>query len=117
VLRDDREADWVEGHLRPLVGLASSNGAWQDRRSEAFFTWRRFLEALADERPLVLVFEDLHWADGDLLDFIEHVLEWVNEVPVARRLHGAAGAARDAARLGCQQSEKLDDRALGSSRR
>jgi class 3 adenylate cyclase/tetratricopeptide (TPR) repeat protein len=82
VLRDDREADWVAGHLRPLVGLASSNGAWQDRRSEAFFAWRRFLEALAGVRPLVLVFEDLHWADGDLLDFIEHVLEWVNEVPL-----------------------------------
>jgi class 3 adenylate cyclase/tetratricopeptide (TPR) repeat protein len=82
VLRDDREADWVEGHLRPLVGLASSNGAWQDRRSEAFFAWRRFLEALAGVRPLVLVFEDLHWADGDLLDFIEHVLEWANEVPL-----------------------------------
>jgi class 3 adenylate cyclase/tetratricopeptide (TPR) repeat protein len=82
VLRDDQEADWVEGHLRPLVGLASSNGAWQDRRSEAFFAWRRFLEALAGLRPLVLVFEDLHWADGDLLDFIEHVLEWVTEVPL-----------------------------------
>jgi class 3 adenylate cyclase/tetratricopeptide (TPR) repeat protein len=82
VLRDDQEAEWVEGHLRPLVGLASSNGAWQDRRSEAFFAWRRFLEALAGVRPLVLVFEDLHWADGDLLDFIEHLLEWANEVPV-----------------------------------
>jgi class 3 adenylate cyclase/tetratricopeptide (TPR) repeat protein len=82
VLRDDEEAEWVEGHLRPLVGLASSNGAWQDRRSEAFFAWRRFLEALAGVRPLVLVFEDLHWADGDLLDFIEHLLEWANDVPV-----------------------------------
>jgi class 3 adenylate cyclase/tetratricopeptide (TPR) repeat protein len=82
VLRDDQEAEWVEGHLRPLVGLASSNGSWQDRRSEAFFAWRRFLEALAGVRPLVLVFEDLHWADGDLLDFIEHLLEWANEVPL-----------------------------------
>jgi class 3 adenylate cyclase/tetratricopeptide (TPR) repeat protein len=82
VLHDDQEAEWVEGHLRPLVGLASSNGAWQDRRSEAFFAWRRFLEALAAVRPLVLVFEDLHWAGGDLLDFIEHLLEWANEVPL-----------------------------------
>ena len=82
VLHDDQEAEWVEGHLRPLVGLASSDGAWQDRRSEAFFAWRRFLEALAAVRPLVLVFEDLHWAGGDLLDFIEHLLEWANEVPL-----------------------------------
>jgi len=82
LLRDDEEAGWVEAHLRPLVGLASTNGAWQDRRSEAFFAWRRFLEALAHARPLVLVFEDLHWADGDLLDFIEHLLEWTNDVPL-----------------------------------
>jgi class 3 adenylate cyclase/tetratricopeptide (TPR) repeat protein len=82
VLRGDPDADWVESHLRPLVGLASSNGAWQDRRSEAFFAWRRFLEAVARVRPLVLVVEDLHWADGDLLDFIEHLFEWATDVPL-----------------------------------
>ena len=82
VLRDDPEAAWVEAHLRTLVGLASENGSWHDRRSEAFFAWRRFLEALAGARPLVLVFEDLHWADDDLLDFIDHVLEWASDAPL-----------------------------------
>jgi class 3 adenylate cyclase/tetratricopeptide (TPR) repeat protein len=82
VLHDNQEAVWVEGHLRALVGLTSGNGAWQDRRSEAFFAWRRFLEGIAGARPLVLVFEDVHWADGDLLDFIEHLFEWANEVPL-----------------------------------
>ena len=82
VLRDDPEAAWVEAHLRTLVGLASQNGSWHDRRSEAFFAWRRFLEALAGARPLVLVFEDLHWADDDLLDFIDHVLEWASDAPL-----------------------------------
>ena len=81
-LRDDPEAAWVEAHLRTLVGLASENGSWHDRRSEAFFAWRRFLEALAGARPLVLVFEDLHWADDDLLDFIDHVLEWASDAPL-----------------------------------
>src|SRR5437588_1134139 len=78
-LRDDPEAEWVEGHLRTLVGLASESGSWHDRRSEAFFAWRRFLEALAALRPVVLVFEDLHWADDSLLDFIDHVLEWASD--------------------------------------
>jgi class 3 adenylate cyclase/tetratricopeptide (TPR) repeat protein len=82
VLRDDPDAEWVESHLRPLVGLASRNGTREDRRSEAFFAWRRFLEAVAQVRPLVLVVEDLHWADGDLLDFIEHLLEWATDVPL-----------------------------------
>ena len=47
-----------------------------DRRAEAFAAWRRFLEAIAVRYPLVLTFEDLHWADDALLDFIEHLQAW-----------------------------------------
>ena len=36
----------------------------------------------AEERPLVLVFEDLHWADEGLLDFIDHLVEWASGVPM-----------------------------------
>ncbi len=46
------------------------------RRGEAFAAWRRFLEALAERRPLVLVFEDLHCADDGLLDFVDYLAEW-----------------------------------------
>ena len=45
------------------------------RRDEAFTAWRRFLYGLANRRPLVLVLEDLHWADDALLDFVEELLE------------------------------------------
>jgi class 3 adenylate cyclase/tetratricopeptide (TPR) repeat protein len=70
----DRE--WVEGHLRPLVGLADEEHVGGDRQAESFAAWRRFLEALAERSPLVLVFEDLHWADDSLLDFIDHLVDW-----------------------------------------
>jgi tetratricopeptide (TPR) repeat protein len=40
------------------------------------------LEALAEERPLVLVFDDLHWADDALLDFVDHVVDWASGVPL-----------------------------------
>src|SRR5205823_450220 len=50
---------WVASHLRLLVGLESDRAG--DRR-EAFAAWRRFVEALAEPRPLVLVLEDVHWA-------------------------------------------------------
>ncbi len=53
-----------------------------DRRSEAFAGWRRLFEALADERPLVAVFEDLHWADEGLLDFVDHLVDWATGVPL-----------------------------------
>ncbi len=35
-----------------------------------------------DERPLVLVFEDLHWADDVLLDFVDYLVEWASGVPI-----------------------------------
>ena len=51
-------------------------------RDEAFTAWRRFLEAMAARRPCVLVIEDLHWADGALLEFVEHLLDWSMPVPL-----------------------------------
>jgi len=78
---DSAEARWVESNLRPLAGLAAED-VTGDRRGEAFAAWRRFFEALAEQRPLVLVFEDLHWADDGLLDFVDHVIDWLSDVPV-----------------------------------
>src|SRR5205823_6910750 len=78
----DPDAQWLEGHLRPLVGLGGDLEAQGDRRSEAFAAWRRFLEALAEQRPLVLVFEDLQWADDGLLDFVDHLVDWSGAVPL-----------------------------------
>ena len=37
---------------------------------------------MAEHRPLVLVFEDLHWADDELLDFVDHLVEWAGAVPI-----------------------------------
>ncbi len=76
------DAAWVEGHLRPLVGLAESIPTSGDRRAEAYAAWRRFFEALAEQRPLVLVFDDLHWGDDSLLDFVDHLVDWATGVPL-----------------------------------
>jgi tetratricopeptide (TPR) repeat protein len=80
VLQEESESRWIAGHLRPLVGLPSATS--DGRREEAFAAWRRFFEALAERRPLVLVFEDIHWADEGLLDFIDHLVEWTTDVPL-----------------------------------
>jgi class 3 adenylate cyclase/tetratricopeptide (TPR) repeat protein len=76
------EAARIENHLRSLVGLGEAAGAHGDQRGAAFAAWRHFLEALARRRPLVLVFEDIHWADDGLLDFIEHLIGWARDVPM-----------------------------------
>ena len=79
---NERDARWVESHLRPLVGLEADTGLGGDRRGQAFAAWRRFLEALAEQRPLVLVLEDLHWADDGLLDFVDDLLGWLSDIPL-----------------------------------
>ncbi|HKD95332.1 MAG TPA: AAA family ATPase [Gaiellaceae bacterium] len=76
---DERERDWLVRHTRPLVGL---EGADRAERDEAFAAWRRLIEAAAEQRPLVLVFEDLHWADDGLLDFVDYLAEWATTVPL-----------------------------------
>lgn len=75
------DVDRTVSMLRPLIGV-SEDGGGSDRRAETFAAWRRLLEALADERPTVLVFEDLHWADDGLLDFVDGLVDWATDVPL-----------------------------------
>jgi DNA-binding SARP family transcriptional activator len=70
----------VANQLRVLLGLEAGEVA--NERSAAFAAWRRFLEAIATERPVVLALEDVHWADEGLLDFVEHVATSSDEAPL-----------------------------------
>jgi class 3 adenylate cyclase len=74
---DDRA--WVEPRLAVLV---DPGAATTFEREELFVAWRRFFERLAEDRPTVLVFEDLQWADAGLLDFIEHLGTWTRDHPI-----------------------------------
>ncbi|HEY2437400.1 MAG TPA: BTAD domain-containing putative transcriptional regulator [Solirubrobacteraceae bacterium] len=70
----DVDADWIAAQLRPLVGLAPEQDVGA-QGGDVSAAWRRFFAALADRRPTVLVFEDLHWADDGLLDFIDQLVD------------------------------------------
>jgi len=50
-------------------------------REEAFAAWRRYLTARAGSRPIVLVVEDLHWADEALLDLLDYSMSRLHETP------------------------------------
>ena len=78
---DVTDAAWIERRVRPLAGLEADD-ALGDHRDEAFAAWRRYLEAIADERPLVLVFEDLHWADDALLEFVDYLVDRAGGIPL-----------------------------------
>ena len=77
VAGDERE--WFRQRLLPLLGLEASSSA---ERGELFTAWRRFLEQIAEERVTVLVFEDLHWADAAMLEFLEHLADYAQGVPL-----------------------------------
>jgi AAA ATPase domain len=49
---------------------------------ETFWAVRKLFEALAREQPLVLVLDDLHWAQTTFLDLVEHLADWSREAPI-----------------------------------
>jgi class 3 adenylate cyclase/tetratricopeptide (TPR) repeat protein len=49
---------------------------------ETFWAVRSFLEAVAQTRPLAVVFDDIHWGEPTFLDLIEHITDWAREAPI-----------------------------------
>jgi class 3 adenylate cyclase/tetratricopeptide (TPR) repeat protein len=74
---DATDRRWVEPALLTLLGLETGMGPEQ-----LFGAWRLFFERLAAISPVVMIFEDLHFADAGLLDFIDHLLEWSRAFPI-----------------------------------
>jgi class 3 adenylate cyclase/tetratricopeptide (TPR) repeat protein len=78
VVPDGPDRPWMANRLRALVGLEAPPAG----RDENFAAWLRFVVHLALAEPLVLVLEDLHWADEGLLAFIEHLATHADAVPL-----------------------------------
>jgi class 3 adenylate cyclase/tetratricopeptide (TPR) repeat protein len=78
LLRDDDRADVVTSRLLGAIGPAE--GAVQPEQTS--WAVRRLFEALARQRPLIAVFEDLHWAEPTLLDLLEYVAESSSGFPI-----------------------------------
>jgi class 3 adenylate cyclase/tetratricopeptide (TPR) repeat protein len=82
VVTEASEREWFAERIAPLVGATTAEAAGAVERSQSFAAWRRFLEAIAWKAPLVLAFEDLHWADDAMLEFVEHVADWSTGMPL-----------------------------------
>jgi predicted ATPase len=63
-------------HLLGLEALPDGD------RSRLFAAWRLFIERMTNSAPVMLVFEDMQWADQALLDFLEYLLEWSRDLPL-----------------------------------
>ena len=78
-VHDPEERAWIEPRLAHLLGLAERTAPDQQ---DLFSAWRLFFERMAEQGPVVLLFEDLHWADAALLDFVEYLLDWSRNYPL-----------------------------------
>ena len=76
---DPDEQRWVEPHLEGLLGLRDGHVG---EGSEQAAAYRLLFERIAGNGTTVLVFEDLHWADPALLDFVEEMTDWSRDHPI-----------------------------------
>src|SRR5439155_9707220 len=76
---DAEERRFVEPRLAHLLGLDESA---VHAKEELFGAWRLLFERMSETRPVVLLFEDLQWADATLVEFISYLLEWSRNHPI-----------------------------------
>src|ERR1700733_1128333 len=80
---DPDERTYIGARLGRLLGIAfGGEGAAALGWEELFAGWRLFFERLAAVQPVVLLIEDAQHADSALLDFLDHLIDWVRELPV-----------------------------------
>jgi class 3 adenylate cyclase/tetratricopeptide (TPR) repeat protein len=74
LLGDEDQDKLITQQIAELLGLGQETGLPKD----TFWALQRLLETLARRRPLVLVIDDLQWADSILLDAVEHIADYTD---------------------------------------
>jgi class 3 adenylate cyclase/tetratricopeptide (TPR) repeat protein len=83
LIADQAEQAYVGARLGRLLGVtAAGDDGGSLTREELFAGWRLFFERLAADRPVVLMIEDAQYADAGLLEFLDHLIDWVRDLPV-----------------------------------
>ena len=70
---DPADREFIAPRVAQLLGLPTGQAL---AREELFSGWRLFFERLAEHEPVVMVVEDLQWADAGMVDFLDHLLDW-----------------------------------------
>ena len=66
----------------PLASILGDDEAAASSPEEIAWAFRKLLESRAAERPLVVVFDDLHWGEPTFLDLVEHVADLSRDAPI-----------------------------------
>jgi class 3 adenylate cyclase/tetratricopeptide (TPR) repeat protein len=99
-IADPIDREFITPRLGQLLGLPTPKVL---AREELFSGWRLFFERLAEHLPVVMVVEDLQWADAGMVEFLDHLLEWSGDHAIFL--------------LVLTRPEGTDKRGLGFSRR
>jgi class 3 adenylate cyclase/tetratricopeptide (TPR) repeat protein len=78
IVADDAEAEAIVHRLGGLLGLWSGPSG----TDEIFWAVRRLLQALTRTRPVVVLFDDVHWGEETFLDLIDHIVDWARDSPI-----------------------------------
>ena len=78
LLEAARDSDLIRQRLTALLGIPDVASGIQ----ETFWAVRKLFEELASDRPLVVVFDDIHWGEPTFLDLLEYLVDWLQGVPV-----------------------------------
>jgi class 3 adenylate cyclase/tetratricopeptide (TPR) repeat protein len=73
------EAPGLLNTVSTAIGLADEEVV---SREDTFRAVRRLFETLAAGSPLILIFDDVHWAEQTLLDLVDHIADWSREAPI-----------------------------------
>jgi len=80
---DIAERAYAGARLGRLLGVAAAGDSGTAlSREELFAGWRLFFERLAAVQPVVLLVEDAQYADTGLLDFLDHLIDWAQGLPI-----------------------------------
>ena len=77
-LGEDENAEVISARVGAALGAVAGAGPTE----ETFWAVRKLFEAQAHDRPLVVLFDDLQWAEPTLLDLIEHIADWAREASI-----------------------------------
>lgn len=78
LLRGEPDGELVRRRVREATGRDEP----QSRSDELYWGVRRLLETLARERPVVLVLDDVQWAEPAFLDLVEYLQGWLRDAAV-----------------------------------
>ncbi len=78
LLAEAEDGDLVAERILAAVGPGAAIGSG----GEMFWAVRRLFEELARDEPLIVVIEDIHWAEPKLLDLLEYLAGWTDDAPV-----------------------------------